>query len=82
MEGRLTWRKASRSGNGGGECVEVGTASDGSAQGIRDSKRPHDGHLVVTAATFGELLASIRNGELDMPRLDSPHADERPLLTG
>jgi hypothetical protein len=67
---RLTWRKASKSGNGG-ECVEVGSASDGRARGIRDSKRPHDGHLVVTAATFGALLASVKRGELDMPaRLD------------
>jgi hypothetical protein len=61
----LIWRKASKSGNGG-NCVEVGTASDGTAAAIRDSKRPHDGHLVLTAATFGELLASVRRGELDM----------------
>jgi hypothetical protein len=63
----MTWRKASRSGNGGNDCVEVGThAMDGKAQGIRDSKRPYDGHLVVTAASFGELLDSIKRGELDM----------------
>jgi hypothetical protein len=62
----LVWRKASKSDNGG-NCVEVGThAMDGSAQGIRDSKRPHDGHLVVTPAMLGELLDSIKRGELDM----------------
>ena len=70
----LNWRKASKSANGG-ECVEIGCSSDGRARGIRDSKRPHDGHLVITADTFGVLLASVRRGELDMPtRLDDTMA--------
>jgi hypothetical protein len=65
----VTWRKASRSGNGGNDCVEIGSASDGSARGIRDSKRPLDGYLSVTPDMLGALLNSIRNGELDMTRL-------------
>ena len=64
--GELTWRKARRSGAENG-CVEVGTAPDGRARGIRDSKRPHDGHIAVTPAMLSALLATIRCGELDMP---------------
>jgi hypothetical protein len=64
VEDLIIWRKASRSA-AAGDCVEVGThALDGSAQGIRDSKRPHDGHLVVTPAMLGELLDSIKTGKL------------------
>lgn len=62
----LTWRKSSFSGANGGECVEIGTTADGRAAGIRDSKRPHDGHLVVTPGMLGALLASVRRGELDL----------------
>jgi hypothetical protein len=62
----LTWHKAAKSGNGG-ECVEVGSASDGHAAGIRDSKRPHDGYLVVTPVILGALLDSVKAGRLDMP---------------
>jgi|HubBroStandDraft_2_1064218.scaffolds.fasta_scaffold4429845_1 hypothetical protein len=61
----LNWRKSSYSANGG-ECVEIGCASDGRARGIRDSKRPDDGHLTITPTMLGELLATIRHGELDM----------------
>lgn len=63
----LTWRKASKSSNGGGNCVEVGTTTAGRAAGIRDSKSPERGHLAVTPAILGALLATIRRGELDLP---------------
>lgn len=66
----LTWRKATKSSNGGASCVELAD-QDGTVF-VRDSKRPHDGHLVVTAATFGELLTSVKRGELDI-RLGVPH---------
>jgi hypothetical protein len=72
----LTWCKSSYSSNGG-ECVEIGTAN-GQAASIRDSKRPHDGHLVITAATFGGLLASVKRGDLDLPtRLTQKHCLSR-----
>jgi hypothetical protein len=61
----LTWRKASKSSNGG-NCVEAGTTADGRIAGIRDSKNPEAGHLTVTTTAFGALLTSIRNGELDL----------------
>ena len=39
MEDNLSWRKSSYSGNGGGNCVEVGTGLPGKI-GVRDSKNP------------------------------------------
>jgi Domain of unknown function (DUF397) len=60
----LRWCKALASAADNG-CVEVGTLN-GHAAGIRDSQRPHDGHLVVTPAMLGALLASVRHGELDL----------------
>jgi hypothetical protein len=63
----LIWRKASKSSNGGANCVEVGTTSAGRVAGIRDSKAPERGHLVVTPAMLGSLLDSLKRGELDLP---------------
>jgi hypothetical protein len=60
----LTWRKASKSSNGG-ECVEVGTTAAGHAAGIRDSKSPERGHLAIKPEMFAALLASVKAGELD-----------------
>ena len=65
MENELTWRKATKSGNGG-ECVEVGTTAGGSVAGIRDSKSPERGHLAVTPAMLGALLDDVRRGQLDL----------------
>jgi hypothetical protein len=60
----LMWRKASASAAQNG-CVEVGTLGGRSA-GIRDSKSPERGHLVVTPAMLGALVASVKRGELDL----------------
>ena len=60
----MTWRKSSKSENGGANCVEVGTTAAGHAAGIRDSKSPERGHLAVTPAMLGALLASVRAGDL------------------
>jgi hypothetical protein len=65
MEDIVSWCKATKSGNGG-ECVEIGSTADGRAAGIRDSKSPERGHLAITPTTFGDLLGSIRAGELDL----------------
>jgi Domain of unknown function (DUF397) len=61
----LSWRKASRSGNGGGSCVEVGTGLPGKVA-IRDTKRREDGMHVVTCAAFAALLADAKSGRFDM----------------
>jgi hypothetical protein len=62
----LNWRKATASASAG-DCVEVGTTVAGRAAGIRDSKSPERGHLAITPAMLGALLASVRRGELDLP---------------
>ncbi|OLF12794.1 hypothetical protein BLA60_05865 [Actinophytocola xinjiangensis] len=50
----VTWRKASFS-NPDNACVEVGRPA-APVVGIRDSKAPHAGRLVLTPAAFGSLL--------------------------
>jgi hypothetical protein len=62
----LTWRKASKSGNGGGNCVEVGVTSAGTVAGIRDSKSPERGHIAVTPEMFRRLLADAKKGRYDL----------------
>jgi hypothetical protein len=54
----LNWRKASYSGNNGGQCVEV------AARGpilVRDSKDPHGPVLEFTADTWREFAGHIKN---------------------
>jgi hypothetical protein len=50
----------------------------GQAAGIRDSKRPEAGHLVVTAGNLGEFLAEVKAGEYDLPRLTRRRSARRP----
>lgn len=61
----ISWLKAKAS-NAQGNCVEVGTTPAGHAAGIRDSKSPERGHLVVTPVMLGELLVSVKRGDLDL----------------
>lgn len=61
---RAVWRKSSRSGANGGQCVELA----GSPRGIvalRDSKNPSGVVLVFTADEWRAFLGKIRRGELD-----------------
>lgn len=62
------WRKSSRSGtsNGGGDanCVEI--AYSGSTAGVRDSKRPSAGHLIIDASLFARFLASAKRGDSEL----------------
>jgi hypothetical protein len=63
MNARPAWRKSSRSGPQGGDCVEL--ARLGSEIGIRDSKNPAAGHLSVSARTFHALVSRIKTGALE-----------------
>jgi Domain of unknown function (DUF397) len=54
------WRKSSRSGAQGGDCVETARLSDDI--GIRDSKNTRQGHIVVSREEFGGLLRQIKDG--------------------
>ncbi|MFD0899593.1 DUF397 domain-containing protein [Actinomadura sediminis] len=51
----VQWRKSSYSGSANDDvCVELGRLADG--VGVRDSKDPDAGHLVLTVAEFARLV--------------------------
>jgi hypothetical protein len=59
------WRKSSRSGNGGGECVEVAIRQP-SAIAVRDSKDPHGPVLTVAPAGWRDFIADVKAGQHDL----------------
>ncbi|NVI90106.1 DUF397 domain-containing protein [Actinomadura sp. BRA 177] len=62
----INWRKSSYSGGSTDEmCVELGEIAGG--VGIRDSRDPDGGRLVVPGDQFGRLLHRIKAGALDRP---------------
>ncbi|MFD0900912.1 DUF397 domain-containing protein [Actinomadura sediminis] len=52
------WRKSRRSESQGDACVEVAALPHG--VGVRDSKRPEGGHLVLGGAAFRALLDEMK----------------------
>jgi hypothetical protein len=54
----VTWRKSSRSGEAGDNCVEVAGLPGG--VGIRDSKDPRGPKLLVGRNEFAALVASLK----------------------
>jgi hypothetical protein len=54
-----TWRKSSYSNGTGGNCVEVADEYPGIVP-VRDSKDPVVGHLMIGAASWAALTASLR----------------------
>jgi formylmethanofuran dehydrogenase subunit D len=60
----IEWRKSSRSGTSGGDCVEVANLAGNIA--VRDSKAPQAGHVTLPAGSFTDLVARIKAGELDL----------------
>jgi hypothetical protein len=62
---RATWRKSTRSGGTGGNCIEVARNLPG-AVAIRDSKDPHGPKLIITPSTWQELTAAIQTGHFDL----------------
>lgn len=59
------WRKSSRSGSQGGNCVEVAILDQATA--VRDSKNPQDGAIVISARAWQAFLESVKNAEFDRP---------------
>ncbi|WP_328468799.1 DUF397 domain-containing protein [Actinoplanes sp. NBC_00393] len=60
-----TWRKSRRS-DGGGNCVEVSFAADGTI-GVRDSKNRTGPVLEFSTAEWEAFLGGVRDGEFDRP---------------
>ncbi|NDU76678.1 DUF397 domain-containing protein [Actinomadura sp. DSM 109109] len=51
------WRKSTHSGGVENNCVEIADLSD--HIGVRDSKNPTGGHLILTRQHFASLLAQL-----------------------
>ncbi|MQY07336.1 DUF397 domain-containing protein [Actinomadura macrotermitis] len=58
------WRKSSRSGTSGGDCVEVANLARNI--GVRDSKNPDGPKLALPSVGFRELVAAIKRGDHDL----------------
>jgi hypothetical protein len=59
------WRKATRSTDNGGQCVEVaGNLTD--VVGVRDSKDPHGPALVFGVEGWAAFVTSVRAGTYDL----------------
>ncbi|TMR99042.1 DUF397 domain-containing protein [Nonomuraea basaltis] len=59
-----TWRKSTRSGPDGGNCVEVAELSGG-RRGVRDSKNPTGPALVFTPGEWSAFVGGVKAGEFD-----------------
>ncbi|MEV4000842.1 DUF397 domain-containing protein [Actinomadura sp. NPDC049753] len=57
MDG-VTWRKASRSNDQGGACIELAALAEG--VGVRDSKDPDGPRLLLAPAAFRTLLTGLK----------------------
>lgn len=58
------WRKASKSGGNGGDCIEVAPLSGGRV-GIRDTEAPEKGAFVVGGSVWAAFVDGAKNGEFD-----------------
>ncbi|MFD8562423.1 DUF397 domain-containing protein [Streptosporangium canum] len=57
-----TWRKSTRSGSDGGNCVEVAELPHGH-RGVRDSKNPSGPALVFTPEEWNAFIGGVKDGE-------------------
>jgi hypothetical protein len=68
MEGadlsNIIWRRASRSGANGGECVELNGCRCGIA--VRDSKDPEGPKLAMSAAVWRGFTRDVKAGRYDL----------------
>ncbi|MGP3917513.1 DUF397 domain-containing protein [Nonomuraea sp. 10N515B] len=61
---RAHWRKATKSGSNGGDCLEVAPLSGGRV-GIRDSEAPEKPPFVVPGAVWDAFIDGVKQGEFD-----------------
>ena len=62
-KGNTPWRKSTRSGGNGGQCVEV-RRHDGAIQ-VRDSKNPSGPVLTFTVAEWHAFIDGAKVGDFD-----------------
>ncbi|WP_440064531.1 DUF397 domain-containing protein [Streptosporangium sp. OZ121] len=58
------WRKSSRSGGNGGQCVEVASNLAG-VVAVRDSKNPGGPKLLFAPTEWKSFIGSVKTGEFD-----------------
>jgi len=58
------WRKSSRSGGNGGQCVEVAGNLSG-VVAVRDSKNPDGPKLLFTPTQWKTFVGGVKTGEFD-----------------
>ncbi|GAB3282133.1 DUF397 domain-containing protein [Parasphingorhabdus pacifica] len=63
VERVIHWKKSSRSGGSGGNCVEVGRVVGGAA--VRDTKDRAAGHVTATGAQWSSFLVALKDGRFD-----------------
>jgi hypothetical protein len=57
---RADWRKSSRSGDNGGNCVEV-ARNLSRVVAVRDSKDPHGPILIVSRDAWASFIGQVRS---------------------
>ena len=62
--GSTGWRKSSRSGQEGGDCVEMTDLT--SLVAVRDSKNPDGPKLIFSRRELGMLVERVKSGDLDL----------------
>lgn len=57
----IQWRKSSYSGSANDDvCVELGRLALGAGVGVRDSKDPDGGYLILSVAEFAGLIEQVK----------------------
>ncbi|NVI89177.1 DUF397 domain-containing protein [Actinomadura sp. BRA 177] len=57
----VQWRKSTHSGGADDQhCVELGRLVPGAGVGVRDSKDPDGGHLILSLAQFAGLIEQVK----------------------
>ncbi|GGO19141.1 DUF397 domain-containing protein [Microbispora rosea subsp. aerata] len=62
---QAVWKKSSRSGDSGGNCVEVARNLPG-VIAVRDSKDPDGPKLLFTPSEWDAFIGGVRDGEFDL----------------
>ncbi|MFC4054016.1 DUF397 domain-containing protein [Actinomadura syzygii] len=61
----IRWRKSTRSGHQGGECVEVANLT--AMIGVRDSKDPNGSKLTISPAAWTVFTREVKGNAHDLP---------------